>query len=396
MTAPSTALSTYMRGLASAEVMSAEEEKAAAERLGRLRADRWAIILSYPPIAFGILELVERRLGEDLDANVLQAASQATSVLRQQRRVTHERAYKAAMKALATELAELDRDQIVADMVCSDLESIENGDFEHLNMQAAVPRRTDTFSRYVRRVRRANTAFWAARNEFVRKNLRLVVSMARRFGRGRMPTEDLVQEGNLGLMKAVDRFDPSKGFRFSTYGAWWIRHAINRAVQNKARDVRLPVHVLDAIQKLAEARRRIEMETGEPADREALSERTGIPIEKIMRLERSIVFDQPTAIDEGDDEHRGSRSRTLTDDTRLAPSEELEQRRVARGIDEAIADLPEMERDILRRRFGLDGGDPMTLREIGEHYQLSRERIRQIQERAISRIRDELAAAELL
>lgn len=396
MTAPSTALSTYMRGLASAEVMSAEEEKAAAERLGRLRADRWAIILSYAPIAFGVLELVERRLGDDLDANILHAASEATSVLRQQRRVKHERAYKAAMKALADELAELDRDQILADMVCSDLESIESGNFEHLNMQAAVPRRTDTFSRYVRRVRRANTAFWAARNQFVRRNLRLVVSMARRFGRGRMPTEDLVQEGNLGLMKAVDRFDPSKGFRFSTYGAWWIRHAINRAVQNKARDVRLPVHVLDAIQKLAEARRQIEMETGEPADREALSEKTGIPLEKIMRLERSIVFDQPTAIDEGDDENRTTRSRTLTDDTQLPPSEELEQRRVARGIDEAIADLPEMERDILRRRFGLDGGDAMTLREIGEHYNLSRERIRQIQERAISRIRDELAAADLL
>lgn len=392
-----TALSSYMRDLADAEVMTAEEEKAAAERIQHARAERWRALLSYPPIASGVLELVQRRLEDALDPELLGEAVRATATLRDARRVKHERAYDKAMSALAIGLAEADRDQLVADMVSADLESLEAGQFEGLNMTCTPPRRTDTFSRYVRKVRRTNTGFHLARNAFVRANLRLVVSLTRRYGRGRMPTEDLVQEGNLGLMKAVDRFDPSKGFRFSTYGAWWIRHAINRAIQNKSRSVRLPVHVLDAVQKLTEARRSFEAEFGVRPDHAELSEMTGLTVAKIERLERALIFDQPTAIDEGDDDgFRSSRRTALVDETAPGADESLEQRLVAQAIDEAIAELPEMERDILRRRFALDGDESATLREIGEQYSLSRERIRQLQERAIGRIRSQLEARELV
>lgn len=392
-----TALSSYMRDLADADVMTAEEERAAAEHIHHMRAERWKVLLSYPPIAAGMLALIGGRLADAIDPPVLGEAARAAQTLRSARRVKHERAYTKAMATLAEALAEADRDQIVADMVCADLESLEAGRFDGLNMTGAAPRRTDTFSRYVRKVRRANAGFHAARNAFVRANLRLVVSLTRRYGRGRMPTEDLVQEGNLGLMKAVDRFDPSKGFRFSTYGAWWIRHAINRAIQNKSRNVRLPVHVLDAIQKLTEARRAFEAEFGVRPDHAELSESTGLSIDKIERLERALIFDQPTPIDESDDDaFSSSRRAALIDESTPGADETLEQRLVARAIDEAIAELPEMERDILRRRFALDGDTSATLREIGEQYSLSRERIRQLQERAIGRIRSELQARDLV
>lgn len=392
-----TALSSYMRDLAHADVMTAEEEKAAAEHIRHMRAERWRALLAYPPIAAGVLELVERRLGGDLDATLLDAAARATASLRAARRVKHERAYTQAMRELAEALAAADRDQIVADMVCADLESLEAGQFEGLGMTIVPLRRTDTFSRYVRKVRRANAGFHAARNAFVRANLRLVVSLARRYGRGRMATDDLVQEGNLGLMKAVDRFDPDRGFRFSTYGAWWIRHAINRAVQNKARSVRLPVHVLDAVQKLSEARRSFEAEFGIRPNHAELAEMTELTVDKIERLERALIFDQPTSIDaDGDDVSASSRRAALIDESHPGAEETLDQRRIARAIDDAIAELPEMERDILRRRFALDGDAAATLREVGERYSLSRERIRQLQERAIGRIRSELVARDLV
>lgn len=392
------AFDSYLRNLADCEVMKPDEERAQAERIARLRAERWAVILSQPHFVPAIIALAEKTLDKLPDQDRREAARLASNNLVVERNKATLDAFKAATSALARDLAKLDRDQVVADMVCADLDAIEAGQKHGSALVLDLPRgRDQTFRRYVQRVRRATHAFWAARSAFAKANLRLVVSMARRLGRGRMAMSDLVQEGNIGLMQAIDRFDHTKGFRFSTYGAWWIRHAMNRALQNKAREIRLPVHVLDALHKLNRARREYESKHGHPAPAEVLAEQTGLSPAKIAKLDRHyLVSEYPARLDEpgGEDGERDRLETQISDDQPL-PHEVLTSGLTERVILDAMADLPEMEHQILRMRFGLDDDKPLTLREIGEHYSLSRERIRQLQERALGRIRGELTRYEL-
>ncbi|MGB1701198.1 MAG: sigma-70 family RNA polymerase sigma factor, partial [Nannocystaceae bacterium] len=240
--------------------------------------------------------------------------------------------------------------------------------------------------------------FWLARQAFAKANLRLVVSMARRVGRGRMPMPDLVQEGNIGLMQAIDRFDHTKGFRFSTYGAWWIRHAMNRALQNKSREIRLPVHIQDALHKVNRVRREYEALHGESIPTELLADLCDLTPAKIAKLDRHyLVSEFPTSLDvESGDNAERDRIEMAIEDRPALPHEALEQRATTEVVIEALEALPETEQMILRMRFGLDTDQSMTLREIGEHYSLSRERIRQLQERALGRIRSALESRELL
>jgi len=234
-------------------------------------------------------------------------------------------------------------------------------------------------------------ALCAARHELVRANLRLVVTMAHRYRRnGRLPLADLIQEGNIGLLTAVDRFDPRRGFRFSTYGSWWIRHAIGRALSDKGRAVRLPVHVVELQHKLAKARRELEIQLGRAPERGELAAMLGVPEQKLERLERTLLqqdtsFDTPKSGAEG-----------ATGGIEVLPDEGpgadrlLHDGRLDEALHEALSTLRPMEADILRHRFGLDDGNSMTLREVGEMHGLSRERIRQLQERALEKIRLEL------
>lgn len=392
------AFDSYLKNLADCDVMKPEVERAQAERIANLRRERWAVILSQPHFVPAILKLAEDRLDKLPAGNSREPARDAARDLVIERNKQTLDAFKQATHEIATELSLLDRDQVVADMVCADLDAIEAGKKHGSALVLDLPRgRDQTFRRYVERVRRATHAFWAARSAFAKANLRLVVSMARRLGRGRMAMSDLVQEGNIGLMQAIDRFDHTKGFRFSTYGAWWIRHAMNRALQNKAREIRLPVHVLDALHKLNRARREYESKHGHPAPPEALADQTGLSPAKIAKLDRHyLVSEYPARLDDysGDDGERDRLETHIVDD-QLLPSDVLERGLVERVIIEAMSDLPEMEHQILRMRFGLDNDKPLTLREIGERYSLSRERIRQLQERALGRIRTELVQQEL-
>ncbi len=237
-----------------------------------------------------------------------------------------------------------------------------------------------------------------ARNDFVKANLRLVVSIARRFNHGRMALADLIQEGNIGLMKAVERYDYRRGFRFSTYASWWIRHAISRALADKGREVRLPVHMIDAQHRLTKARRQLTGTLGRQPTSEELATATQMPLEKIEKM-RSWLLEQSISIDKpvGDDEGRVL-GEVLEDPDRedVSPTGDLEWEALTTEVRDLLHELRPIEADILRQRFGLGTEQELTLKEIGDKYNLSRERIRQLQEQALAKMRRALARRDLM
>jgi RNA polymerase primary sigma factor len=246
-------------------------------------------------------------------------------------------------------------------------------------------------------VRAADRAAHDARNEFVKANLRLVVSIARRFNHGRMALADLIQEGNLGLMKAVERYDHRRGFRFSTYASWWIRHAISRALADKGREIRLPVHMIDAQHRLTKARRELTAKLGRQPTTEEIAEATQMPADKVEKM-RSWILDQAISIDRpvGDEDGRNL-AEMLEDPERddNSPTDDLATEAMTQEVRTLLDELKPIEADILRRRFGLDDDQELTLKEIGEKYNLSRERIRQLQEQALSKMRRALQRKEM-
>jgi len=224
------------------------------------------------------------------------------------------------------------------------------------------------------------------RDRFVSANLGLVVSVARRYERRLFAFSDLIQEGNTGLLKAVDRFDPDRGFRFSTYAVWWIRHSIGRALSDRGREIRLPVHVAERQQTLIRARAQFEANHGRAATVDELANATGFTAERVRRL-LAVEYTRAT----GHDPSSNTSQPTLVDELPAADAgydDALDAGAWAQGLREAVEALPDMQREIIRQRFGLDGDPPMTLREVGKLHHLSRERIRQIQVNALARMRE--------
>ncbi len=389
-------LGVYFREMAGLGVMSPDEELSIATRIAGLRRTYWSALFSYPPFIDPIADVVESKLdADDLPRAEVEALRVASRNLRERETRVHKQDYDAACATMVERMSEVDVDGIVSEVLLTDLESLDHGKREGLTLAVNVPRQgSRPFEVYIQRVRAAAAQLRDAKNAFVKANLRLVVSIARRFNHGRMPLQDLIQEGNIGLMKAVDRFDYRKGFRFSTYGSWWIRHAISRAIADKGRAVRLPVHMIDAYHKLSKAKRELEMLNGREATTDELAKATGIASPKIERM-GGLLLDQPISLDRPVSDDDGRRVVDFLEDTdAVAPGENLEAEAISEQVRQVISLLRPIEADILRKRFGLDDDSELTLKEIGEQYSLSRERIRQLQEQALGKIRRELKRRE--
>jgi RNA polymerase primary sigma factor len=233
-----------------------------------------------------------------------------------------------------------------------------------------------------------------ARDHLIRANTRLVVSVAKRhIGRG-LPLLDLIQEGNLGLMKAVEKFDYRRGFRFSTYATWWIRQTISRAVANQGRTIRVPVHMLDRIQQMYRAAHKLEQNLGRPPENEELAAALGLEQDKVQSLRR--LSWTPLSLENPVGEEEDSELSMFVEDTLSpAPAQITQDNLLREKIEQVLATLSAREARIIRLRYGLIDGEACTLEEVGRRFGLSRERIRQIESKALRRLRHPCRARQL-
>ena len=365
----STTVDRYLAAARKYPRMSAQQERDGLERIATERAAMWRALLSWSDaIPFVLDRLEQSAKDKDLPRDELAALRDAS-----------------------------DDDTRGAFLDAFGVADCGHGDALAREIADVVPTRKDGPGRaerreYLRRVRRAHRGYERARNRFVRRNLRLVLMVARRFSDNRLPLADRIQDGNLGLLKAVDRFDVRRKTRFSTYAVWWIRHYITRALVNRGRAIRIPANLHRIYMKARSERPKLVAELGRAPTDSELAQALEIDEDKLLDASeamelRAVGLDSP-ASSEG--------TRTVAEMLESPGDAELdvrlEEERSLAAANRALEDLEPMARDILVHRFGLEGACPTTLRELGERYDLSRERIRQLQNKALGKLREMITA----
>lgn len=381
-------LSIYYRNIGLHSLLTPEYERGLARRIVAAEVATWKLLLSCVDIAHNVLDKVSSRITP---------APRFPKLLDERAKLLHAllhvlgpfgtefgKSYAAAVKSAATRLRGLDLDRLHVDAVIQELPAL---------LQAIGDDNVQTTS-FVEQVRTSHRAALKLRDEFIKANLRLVVTMARRYDRGGMPLADLIQEGNLGLIHAVPRFDPGRRLRFSTYACWWIRHFLGRGIANKGRGVRVPVHMLEAQQTVERLRHGLQGQLGRPPTSDEVEVVAKAPLEKLEGMHRCIMgpsmsLDMPMHDDDG---------RSFGDTIADPETEErnaadiLTTHALTAQVARHMHILTPMEADILARRFGLDGAEELNFSDIGEKHSLSRERIRQIQNIALGKLRAAMEA----
>ncbi len=245
-----------------------------------------------------------------------------------------------------------------------------------------------------RRLRRATNDGERARQELTSANLRLVVSIAKRYvGRG-VPILDLIQEGNLGLMRAVQKFDHSKGFKFSTYATWWIRQAITRAIADQSRTIRVPVHMVESINKVIRAQRSLAQSLERDPTMDELAKEVGLPEDKVAEI-LQIASQDPLSLDSPVGDEDDTSMADFIADTGAAPLDLAARKLLEQTVRDVLDDLSDRESEVVRLRFGLVDGRPRTLEEVGKEFGVTRERIRQIESKTLAKLRHPLRSEKL-
>jgi RNA polymerase primary sigma factor len=315
---------------------------------------------------------------------------------------------EAALEAFALEhdLDEEELAEVRAELEAREVEIVAPQAPEEAAAQAQVPNPTDALSLFMHRAgryplltaaeevalaKRVERGDAAAKERMINSNLRLVISIAKRYQRKDLPLLDLVQEGVIGLNRAVEKFDWRKGFKFSTYATWWIRQACQRAISNQSATIRIPTHVNERRVKLARAQNRLETQLGRKPTREELAKEAELELvhveEALDAVEANVSLNRPIGSEED-----GELGDLFNDENADSPEDEAVDSLRRREVREAIASLPERQRRIIELRFGI-GGEPKALEAIGKELGITRERVRQLEAEALARLQDELAEA---
>ena len=375
-------LSQYMKQLSHIPLFTAEQEAEKAKELESQCLITWSAVLEHP----GMLKCLQAH-SEDLETETQESLLKLTGSYKRAAAKGNELSARknskrdALVAKLSSELKRWDSDLALLEATLSSIRTtVWKSEDSHEGIYAISEKQLLKLERYRGEALRT-------RNGFVRANLRLVISVAKKFHNDKLAFIDLIQEGNIGLLKAVHRFDYRKGFRFSTYAHWWIRQSIERAIINKGSQVRLPVHVIDSRRQVKRTTNRLNHTLGRAPSAEEVAKSLQIPIQKVEEVQNGINPD-PISLDE---ELSASDPRRFVDlvrdQSRPAIDESLIRENTLERIRDLMGLLNPMERDIIIRRFGLGTDTDQTLDEIGQRYNLSRERVRQIQVQGLAKMR---------